>query len=370
MKKTLFKAKQACINDAQGNIITEHEPALERWREYNEQLFAKPLNEPILDIQDYNVSEPMPLYREVTSAILHLKCRKAPGVDGIPADLIRASGLNAVEALYRLTVKIWRDCSWPDIWKIQEIVLLHKGGSPKDCSNYRTIALISHASKILLIILLNRIRQKFENELPDEQAGFRRGRGTADMLCCIQNVIEKTLLMSERTFIVFIDYSKAFDSVSHIQMFNLLNDMGFPRHIVALIQALYEKQSAIVRWNGSHTKPFFIENGVRQGCILSPLLFCAYTEQVMREAEITESGAVIGGRLISNLRYGDDTAPYGKSPQEINNIVHKVNDAGRIRLLKLNTRKTKLMVVGDDNANVSIDIDGETIAKVNSFKYL
>ena len=170
--------------------------------------------------------------------------------------LIRASGLNAVEALYRLTVKIWRDCSWPDIWNIQEIVLLHKGGSPKDCSNYRTIALISHASKILLIILLNRIRQKFENELPDEQAGFRRGRGTADMLCCIQNVIEKTLLMSERTFIVFIDYSKAFDSVSHIQMFNLLNhhivsatalihrtarpsisadndllnDMGFPRH--------------------------------------------------------------------------------------------------------------------------------------------
>ena len=69
----------------------------------------------------------------------------------------------------------------------------------KDCSNYRTIALLSHASKMLLIILLNRLRQKFEDELPDEQAGFRRGRGTADMLCCIQNVIEKTLLMSERT---------------------------------------------------------------------------------------------------------------------------------------------------------------------------
>ena len=118
--------------------------------------------------------------------------------------------------------------------KIQEIVLLYKGGSPKDCTNYRTIALLNHASKILLIILPNRLRQKFEDELPDEQAGFRRGRGTADMLCCIQNVIEKTLQMSERTFIVFIDYSKAFDSVSHIQMFDILNDMGFPRHIVAL----------------------------------------------------------------------------------------------------------------------------------------
>ena len=111
--------------------------------------------------------------------------------------------------------------------------------------------------------------------------------------------------MSERTFIVFIDYNKAFDSVSHIQMFNILNDMGFPRHIIALIQALYEKQSAIVRWNGSHTKPFFI----RQGCFPSPLRFCAYTEQVglMREADIAGSGAVIGGRSISNLRYTDDT---------------------------------------------------------------
>ena len=74
----------------------------------------------------------------------------------------------------------------------------------------------------------------------------------------------ETLLMSERTFIVFIDYSKALDSVSHIQMFN----MGFPRHIVEPIQALYEKQLAIARWDGSHTTPFFIEKGIRQGCSL------------------------------------------------------------------------------------------------------
>ena len=87
----------------------------------------------------------------------------------------------------------------------------------------------------------------------------------------------------------------------------------------------------------------------------------------MREADITESGAVIGGRSISNLRYADDTALCGKSLREINNIV---NDAGRIRLLKLNARKTKLMLVGDEHANVSIDVDGETIANVNSFKYL
>ena len=78
--------------------------------------------------------------------------------------------------------------------------------------------------------------------------------------------------------------------------------------LFSISRILYEKQSAIVRWNGSHTKPFFIEKGVRQGCILYPLLFRAYTEQVMREAEITESGAVIAGRSIYNLRYADDNS--------------------------------------------------------------
>ena len=105
-----------------------------------------------------------------------------------------------------------------------------------------------------------------------------------------------------------------------------------------------------------------------RACVCVCCLHCAYTE-IMREVEITESGAVIGGRSISNLQYADDTALCGKSPQEINNIIHKVNDAGRIRLLTLNARKNKLMVIGDANANVSIDVDGETIAKVNSFKY-
>ena len=81
------------------------------------------------------------------------------------------------------------------------------------------------------------------------------------MLCCIQNAIEKTFLMPERTFIVFID-CKAFDSVDYVHMFNILNGMVFPRHTVALIQVLYGKQSAILSWNGSHTKPFFIEKGL------------------------------------------------------------------------------------------------------------
>ena len=126
---------------------------------------------------------------------------------------------------------------------------------------------------MLLIILLKRMREKIEYELPDEQAGFRRGRSTADMLVALQVPIENTIEMDGQAFVVFIDYSKAFDSISQVQMFEIPTEMGFPKHLVALLEAFYNDQSAVIRWNGRHSSAFKIERGVRQGCILSPHLF-------------------------------------------------------------------------------------------------
>ena len=138
--------------------------------------------------------------------------------------------------------------------------------------------------------------------------------------------------MGERTFIVFIDYSKAFDSVSHIQVFNILNDIGFPR----------EGRTA-----GMHS-------------ISTALLYLRGASNEIGRDNIIRRRYWRKDNL--KFRYADDTALGGKYPQEINNIVHKVNYAG-ISLLKLNAWVTKQMVVGDENANVSIDVDGETIAK-------
>ena len=114
---------------------------------------------------------------------------------------------------------------------IQEIVMIHKSGRTKECTNYRTIALLSHASKVLLIILLKRMRESIEYELPEEQAGFRSGRSTADMLVAIQVLIEKTIEIDGQAFVVFIDYTKAFDSIGQVQMFEILSEMGFPKNI-------------------------------------------------------------------------------------------------------------------------------------------
>ena len=269
-----------------------------------------------------------------------------------------------------LCTQIWNSLNWPDAWKKQEIVMIHKTGNTKECTNYRTITLLSHASKVLLIIILKRMRVKIEQELPNEQAGFRRGRGTADMLVALQILIEKTLEVDGQAFIVFIDYSKAFDSISQTQLFDILSEMGFPKHLVSLLEALYIDQLAVIRWNGSHTNAFNIDKGVRQGCILSPHLFSLHTESVMREAEIEELGVRIGGKLISNLRYADDTALCAQTQEEAEQLLTKVNDAGKERLLKLNVKKTKLLKVGNTQPDATVRVDGEQIEEVEHFKYL
>ena len=161
--------------------------------------------------------------------------------------------------------------------------MFYKAKDSRECGKYRTIALISHCSKILLQIILRRMKNKVEAELAEEQTGFRQNRSTGDMLCALQVLLEKIIEDRLEAYIVSIDYSKAFDCVSHKELFNIMINMGFPRHLVYLIKDLYTNQEAFIRWEGEHTEPFPIEKGVRQGCILSPHLFSLYTEQVMRE---------------------------------------------------------------------------------------
>ena len=113
-------------------------------------------------------------------------------------------------------------------------------------------------------------------------------------------------------------------------MFEILTEMGFPKHLVALLEVLYNDQSAVIRWNGRHSSSFKIERGVRQGCILSPHLFNLYIESVIREAGIDEMGIKIGGKLVSNLRYADDTALCANSQEEAERLIGKVNIIGKM----------------------------------------
>ena len=148
-------------------------------------------------------------------------------------------------------------------------------------------------------------------ELPDVQAGFRKGRGTRDQIANIHCTIEKVREFQKNIYF-FIDNAKAYDYVDQNKLWKILKEMGIPDHLTCILRNLYAGQEAIVRTGHGTTDWFQIGKGVRQGCMLSLCLFNLYAEYIMRNAGLDEAqaGIRIAGRNINNLRYADD--PYGR----------------------------------------------------------
>ena len=156
-----------------------------------------------------------------------------------------------------------------------------KKDNAKECSNYCTIALNSHISKVMLKILQARLKQNVSREIPDVQAGFRKGRGTRDQIANIHWIIEKAREFQKNIHFCFIDYTKAVDYVGHNKLWKILKEMRIPDHLTCLLRHLYAGQEAIVRIGHGTTDWFHIRKGVCQSCILSPCLFNLYAEYIM-----------------------------------------------------------------------------------------
>ena len=197
-------------------------------------------------------------------------------------------------------------------------ILVPKKGNAKECSNYYTIALISHASKVMLKILQARLQQYMIQELPDVQAGFRKGRETRNQITNIHRIIEKAGEFQKNIYFCFIDYAKASDCVDHNRLWKILKEMWIPNYLTCLLRNLYAGQEATVRTEHETTGRFQIRKGVCQGCILSPCLFNLYAEYIMRNAGLdkAQAGTKIAGRNINNLRYADDTTLMPESEEE------------------------------------------------------
>ena len=155
-------------------------------------------------------------------------------------------------------------------------------------------------------------------ELPDVQAGFRRGRGTRDQIANTRWIIVKAREFHKNIYFCFIEYYKAFDCVDHHKLWKILKEMGIPDHLTCLLRSLYAGQEATVRTKGRTMDWFKTEKGVHQGCILSPYLFNIYAEYIMRNAGLDEAQAwsKIAGRNINNLRYADNTRKQRKAKRK------------------------------------------------------
>ena len=230
---------------------------------------------------------------EVKWALGSIAMNKAIGGDGIPVQLFQILKDDAVKVLHSISQQIWKTQQWPQDWKMSVFTPVPKRGNPKECSNYCTTALISHASTVMLKILQARLQQYVNCDLPDVQAGFRKGRGTRDQIANIHWITKKVREFQKNIYFCFIDYAKAFDCVDYKTPWKILKEMGIPEHLTCLLRNLYAGEEATVRTGHGTTDWFQHRKGVHQACILSLCLFNLHAEYIMQNTRLDEAQAGI-----------------------------------------------------------------------------
>ena len=249
--------------------LTEAEN-IKRWREYTEELYKKDLHDSDNHYGVITHLEPDILECKVKWPLGSITMNKGSGGDGIPIELFQILKDDALKVLHSVCPQIWKTQPWPQDWKRSVFIPIPKKGNAKECSNYYTIALISHTSKVMLNILQARLQQYVNREQTDVEAGLRKGKGTKDQIANICWIIKKAREFQKNIYFCFIDYTKAFDCVDLNKLQKILQEMGVPDHLTCLLRNLYAGQEATVRTGQRKTDWFQIGKGVHQGCILSP----------------------------------------------------------------------------------------------------
>ena len=356
-----------CIKSKDGRLLFEKEDIKARWCEYTGELFAdvrpdKP--------EPPNLDGPPILRAEVEQAIKNAKSGKAAGSDEITAEMIKALEDFGSEKLTELFNDIYQSGCLPEDFLESVFITLPKKPKARDCSDLRTISLMSHALKIFLSVILGRIKPKLNIQNGQEQFGFQANKGTRDAIFCFNIIAQKQLAVQKDLYACFIDYAKAFDRVHHDEVIKALVKAGIDGKDIRIITELYWNQKAAIRVDQELSDQAEIKRGVRQGCVLSPYLFNIYTEYIFRESNDL-IGININGRNINNIRYVDDTTLLASSNDDLQVIVDKVKSQSERMGLNMNVSKTKTMVISrNEGTKANIQVDGKILEQVDHFKYL
>ena len=224
-----------------------------------------------------------------------------------------------IEVLLIICNQIWQTGEGPTPWTQSLIIPLPKKGNQQICQNYRTISLISHPSKGMLRILLNRLKPQAGEIIKEEQTGFRAGRSTTEQIFNLRIFCEKYLQYQQNLLLyVFVDFKKAFDRVWHAALWATMGLYNINANLIRTIECLYNKAASAVYHNNNIGEWFRTTSGVRQGFLLSPTLFNIFFERIVTDAlEDHERTVSIGSRTIINLRFADDIDGLAGQVQEL-----------------------------------------------------
>ncbi|BHF85930.1 hypothetical protein SprV_1002910600 [Sparganum proliferum] len=353
-------------------LLTEKTQILQRWAEH----FRDVLNSPFviadaaidrLPQVETNVDLDLPpSLQETIGAVQQVSSGKAPGSDAIPAEVYKHGDPQLMDHLTALFQKMWHQGEIPQDFKDATIVHLYKRKANRQiCDNHRGISLLNIAGKIFARILLNCLNNRLEQSLlPESQWGFRRHRGTTDMIFATRQLQEKCQELRAHLYSTFLDLTKAFDTVNREGLWKIMQKFGCPERFTQIVCQLHDGMMARVTDNGAVSEAFAVTNGVKQGCVLAPTLFRFMFSAMLMDAYRDESPGIhiayrTDGHLLNQRRiyfksrlstttvykllFAEDSTLNTTSEEEMQRIMDLFSAACANFGLVINTQKTVVM---------------------------
>ena len=306
---------------------------------------------------------------EVSASVRSLKSGKAAGQDEIRPEMLKALSGEGVLWLTRVCQVAWKNGKVPKDWQSSVIIPIFKKGDRKECTNYRGISLLSLPGKVFAKCLERRCREIVEPQLDDGQCGFRPGRSTTDQIFTLKQVFEKSWEYAKDVYACFVDLEKAYDRIPRNQLWSVLLDYGVDGQLLQAIKSLYSQSEVRVRIGGKKSKPFQVGIGLRQGCVLSPLLFIVYMNWIDMHSRVDE-GVTIGDCNISRLLFADDLVLLASSESGLQCALNKFAATCDTAGMKISTSKTEILHLSRMPRKCNVQVAGRTLKQVEKFKYL
>ena len=400
----VHKASQS-IKSKDGVLLTEPSKILDRWAEH----FKEVLNQDsdfdmsvLHELPQYNVEPELdapPSLEEVQKATQQLSSGKAPGDDGISPEIYKSGGVATANRLLEIVTQIWQEGEAVQDFRDATVIHLYKNkGERSVCDNHRGISLLSIAGKILMRVILNRLSKHVAKIglIPESQCGFVQGKSTADSSFSLQQLQEKCRLQHQDLYLLFIDLTKAFDTVNREGLWRILEKAGCPKHFVGIIRSFHDNMKVRVREGSETSPPFDVSSGTKQGCIIAPTLFSIFFSMMLHVAfKDTTDGVDIKSRsdvrltsiatkhfdsrtlvslyTIRELLFADDCALAAHSEEALQRLCDCFASAARRFGLIISIKKTEVLYQpARGNAYVPpvIFIEGKQLKAVELFKYL
>jgi hypothetical protein len=290
-------------------------------------------------------------------------------VDEIRPEMLKALGKGGLRWLTRVFEVAWKTGKVPLDWQTGVVVPIFKKGDQRECCNYRGITLLSLPGKAYAKVLHSRLTEVVDQKIQDEQCGFRRGRGTTDQLFLLQQIAEKAWEYAKPVYISFVDLEKAYDRVDRRLMWKTLEEYGVDRQLIGAITSLYSNSKSCVRILGRKSEMFRVGAGLRQGCVLSPLLFIIYMDRIARRS-LGQESVTIGSVSVSHLLFADDLAILAPSQVDLQRALDRFSLECEAASMRINTAKTETLVISRNTVECTLHVSGVQLQQVEKFKYL